>query len=117
MTSRWQDKWFRGHVSWGPLTVYGANAMHWALNLKTPWGYLCFHPTTRTFGTRWPWSLYLSRDATPSIAAWAFGPGVDRQDKMALLLRRHGYCHCLFSNFKEGCPSEIHATYRSPTHE
>jgi hypothetical protein len=78
---RWQDRWFRGHVSLGPLTVYGANAMHWALNLRTRWGFLCFHPTTRTFGGLWRWYLYLSRDGTPCDRAggnlrWGFGPGM-----------------------------------------
>jgi hypothetical protein len=76
MRDRWQDRWFTGHVRLGPLTVFGANAMHWALNLKTRWGYLCFHPTTRTYGERWPWYLYLSTDATPSPRKWGVGPGL-----------------------------------------
>jgi hypothetical protein len=62
---RWQDRFFTGHVSLGPICIYGANAMHWALNIRTPWGYLCGHPTTRTFGGHWPWYVYFSRNATP----------------------------------------------------
>jgi len=79
MKDRWQDRWFQGHISIGPLTIYGANAMHWALELKTPWGYLCFHPTTRTFGGEWPWYLYLSPDATPSPRRMGWGPGLRGQ--------------------------------------
>ena len=62
---RWQDRIFPGHVRIGPVTIYGANAMHWQVDIRTRWGYLCAHPTTRTFGGHWPWKVYLSRDATP----------------------------------------------------
>jgi hypothetical protein len=64
-SERWQDRFFPGHISIGPVCVYGANAMHWAVNIRTRWGFLCAHPTTRTFGGRWPWYMYLSRDGTP----------------------------------------------------
>jgi uncharacterized membrane protein YwaF len=70
---RWQDRVFPGHVTIGPLTIYGANAMHWAINLSTRWGYLCAHPTTKTFGGRWPWYVYLSPNATPWAATWKIG--------------------------------------------
>ena len=76
MKDRWIDRVFTGHLSWGPLTIYGANAMHWAINLRiTRLRTLCFHPTTRTFGGRWPWYVYLSPDCTPGAAYWGFGPG------------------------------------------
>jgi hypothetical protein len=68
--SRWQDRLFRGHVSIGPVTVYGANAMHWAINVWALGHYWCWHPTTRTFGGYWPWYFYLSTDATPSKACY-----------------------------------------------
>jgi len=88
MTERWQDRWFRSHVNIGPVTVYGANAMHWAINIRTPWGYLCFHPSTRTFGGRWPWYAYLSHNGTPWGATWAVGPGIERHDKARAARRR-----------------------------
>lgn len=75
---RWQDRIFPGHIRFGGVVLYGANAMHWALDISTRWGYLCFHPTTRTFGGRWPWYLYLSPNATPWAARWGFGPGYKR---------------------------------------
>lgn len=75
MKERWMDRWFTGHVRLGPLVIYGANAMHWAINWRTRRGYVCFHPPTRTFGARWPWYLYYSRDATPHRAFWGYGPG------------------------------------------
>lgn len=70
---RWQDRLFRGHVSLGPLTIYGANAMHWAINLRIGKNYWCFHPRTRTYGALWRSYFYISRDATPTAAAFKLG--------------------------------------------
>lgn len=67
---RWQDRWFTGHISLGPVTIYGANAMHWEINIRTRWGFVCLHPTTRTFGCRWPWYFRVSPDATPQAATF-----------------------------------------------
>jgi len=73
MDERWQDRWFVGHVSlWNRIVLYGANAMHWALNVRAFGWWWCFHPTTRTFGGCWPWYVYASRDATPSVEKCLF---------------------------------------------
>lgn len=72
---RWQDRVFRGHLSIGPLTIYGANAMHWAWNLRVFGTYLCWRPTTGQNGY-WRWYLYASPDATPRHATWGVGPGM-----------------------------------------
>lgn len=49
MTNFWH-RYFGGHFTLGPLTVYGANAMDWAVNVKSRWGYICFTlPTLRRF--------------------------------------------------------------------
>ncbi len=80
MSDRWIDRVFVGHWSWWLITVYGANAMHWAINVRTRWGWLCAHPSTRTFGGRWPWYVYLSPDGTPCAAHWGYGPGFDERD-------------------------------------
>lgn len=70
---RWQDRLFRGHVSIGPVTVFGANAMHWAINLRLRGNYWCFHPRTRTYGALWRSYFYVSPDATPSNAIFRIG--------------------------------------------
>lgn len=67
---RWQDRLFRGHVTIGRVTLYGANAMHWALNVWWLGHYWCVHPTTHTYGGTWPWYAYISKDATPQGACW-----------------------------------------------
>ena len=91
---RWQDEWFTGHVSLGRLTIYGANAMHWALNFWTrKWGYICFHPPTKTFGRKWSWYFYISRNATPGDAIWGIGPGFEKKQdrgKRGLNLKLEG---------------------------
>ena len=85
---KWLHRHLGGHIVIGPLTIYGFNAMHVALNLKTRWGYLCFHPTIRFYYANWPWYLYLSPNATPWAATWGVGPGIDREDKAAIKKRR-----------------------------
>lgn len=71
--SRWQDRVFRGHVSIGPVTIYGANAMHWAINVRAFGTYICFHPRTRTFGGLWRSYFYISPNATPWAATFKLG--------------------------------------------
>jgi len=72
---RWQDRLFRGHVSWfgHHVVIYGANAMHWAINVRAFGTWWCAHPTTRTFGGHWPAYFYVSRDATPQHATVLLG--------------------------------------------
>ena len=68
-------KYMQGHVSLGRLCIYGFNAMHVALDLRTPWGFLCIHPPfIRCFGKTWPWYIYLTKDGTPHDG-WGIGPG------------------------------------------
>lgn len=70
----WTENYLGGHVSVGSVTVFGENAMHWAVNAKTRWGYLCFRLPFRCFGRWWPLYCYLSPDATPSAATkWFWG--------------------------------------------
>jgi hypothetical protein len=83
---------FTGHKRIGPIVVYGDNAMHYAVNIKIGRGHLCFRPSTGSVdpdtGRKWwPWYVYYSPDATPTIAWWGFGPGFEdrdsfRRDKM-----------------------------------
>lgn len=84
----WLSRRLGGHVNIGPLTIYGFNAMHFAFNLKTRWGYLCFHPTIQIYGRIWLWYLYLSPDATPTSATWGIGPGIAPFDKQRIRRRR-----------------------------
>lgn len=88
---RWQDRLFMGHVSFRflwlwPVTIYGANAMHWAINVWFRDAYWCFHPTTSTFSTKghkWGWYFYISRDGTPSRATFALGSARREQERFS----------------------------------
>ena len=71
---RLRDRVFTGHFNVGPVTIYGANAMHYAVNVRTGDGWICFRPTTGREGA-WRWYLYVSPDATPGRAWWGTGPG------------------------------------------
>lgn len=75
-SDRLADRIFTGHITIGPVTIYGANAMHWHVDVLIGRHYWCFHPTTRTYGGRWPWKFYVSPDGTPTRAVFGIGPGM-----------------------------------------
>jgi hypothetical protein len=77
-SDRLRDRIFTGHVSIGPVTIYGANAMHYAANISTSAGYICFRPTTRQCGLQ-RWYLYISPNATPTSRVWGIGPGLEHR--------------------------------------
>lgn len=72
-SNRWQDRIFSGHFTFWRITVFGANAMHWAVNVRGKRNWWCFHWRTRTFGVVWPWYFYVSPDATPYSAVYKTG--------------------------------------------
>ena len=82
-------KLMTGHFNIGTkVTVYGNNAMHYAVNIRTKYGILCMRPSTRSNGGQWRWYIYLSPDGTPDSASWGIGPGIDRYDKERIAIRR-----------------------------
>ena len=64
---------FDGHITFWRITIYGRNAMHWAVNIRMSEGYLCFRLPFRCFGKWWPLYVYYSVDGTPNCASWIFG--------------------------------------------
>lgn len=62
-----------GHLSIGRMTIYGENAMHWAVNIRLNDTYMCFRLPLRCFGKWWKLYLYFSPDGTPSNATWGIG--------------------------------------------
>ena len=64
------ENFLGGHLNLGPITIYGANAMHWAINISTRWGYVCFRLPFRCFGKWWPLYFYVSPDSTPQGATF-----------------------------------------------
>lgn len=73
----WWENHAGGHVNFGPVTIYGENAMHWAVNIRTWGGWFCFRLPLRCFGRWWPLYCYWSIDATPpdepGLGRWFWG--------------------------------------------
>lgn len=69
-TLSFAENFLAGHVVIGPVTIYGENAMHWAINIRTRNGWLCFRLPLRCFGKWWPLYCYWSPNATPDAATW-----------------------------------------------
>jgi hypothetical protein len=86
------ENFLSGHLSIGPVTIYGENAMHWAVNIHTrKWGYICFRMPLRCFGKWWPLYFYCSPNGTP----WAstFYIGSSKTEKKESKERRLKYGH------------------------
>jgi len=69
------ENFFGGHADIGPVTVYGENAMHWAVTVRVKGrGFLCFRLPFRCFGGWRPLYCYFSPDGTPTNASrWFWG--------------------------------------------
>ena len=92
MIKRWWQEHFGGHVNLGPVTAYGENAMHWAVNVRTRWwGYVCFRLPVRCFGRWWPLYLYASPNGTPWASTFCVGEGQD--ERRRAVLRRATFGH------------------------
>lgn len=75
---RFARRHLAGHLKIGPATFYGANAMHFAVNVDVPalGVTLCAAPPVGRFG----WYFYASPNATPWAAVLGFGPGIERHN-------------------------------------
>lgn len=65
LLGRLLDRYVGGHMTVGPVTFYGRNAMHYAINVETRFGYVCVRPPLTCFGVWWPVYAYVSENATP----------------------------------------------------
>ena len=89
-------RYFGGHFSIGRMTIYGDNAMHWAINIKTRrWGYVCFRLPVPCCDEWRPLYFYLSPNATPWGSTLLIGRGYSHEEKRRASVRRklwgHGY--------------------------
>lgn len=88
-----------GHISIGNLTIFGSNAMNWAVNISTKkWGYICFTlPVASRFRRDrngklyFDWYFYLSPNATP----WActFYRGRNKEEVIRAQIRKLNFGH------------------------
>lgn len=67
-------KFLTGHISIGQLTIYGRNAMHWGITLRTKkYGYICTRLPLPCFGKWFPMYLYFSPNGTPWASTFFIG--------------------------------------------
>lgn len=91
IVERLLNRLFGGHLNIGPVTIYGRNAMHWAVNIRTRrWGYICFRLPLRSFGCWWPMYLYFSPNATPWASTLYLG---DKKQGRLARIRREEFGH------------------------
>jgi hypothetical protein len=70
-TFTWWENFMSGHISIGSLSIFGENAMHWAIELHTKkYGYICFTPPLKCFGKYQGCHLYFSPNGTPWAATY-----------------------------------------------
>jgi len=102
------EKALSGHLSIGPVTLYGANAMHWGVTISTRrWGYVCFRLPLPCFGKWWPLYFYASPNATPWASTYSVGGGhsklasLERSLQAESRRRAFGHGFCVSQNAEE----------------
>lgn len=87
------NRYLGGHLSLGPVTLYGHNAMRYAITVWCrPLGlYLCARPSTPHRG----WYFFASPNATPCAALVAFGPGIESYERERVLARWQQFRHLM----------------------
>lgn len=68
------EDFMSGHIDIGNLIIYGRNAMHWGVCIRTKkYGYICFRLPLPCFGRWYPLYFYCSPNATPWAATFMLG--------------------------------------------
>jgi hypothetical protein len=68
------ENFLGGYMTIGPVTIFGENAMHWAVVTRLPGGFFSFRLPLRCFGDWWPLYCFFSPDGTPANATrWFWG--------------------------------------------
>ena len=87
-----RENFLGGHICLGSVTVYGENAMHWTVNIKTSrWGYVCFRLPFRCFGSWWPLYFYVSPNATPWASTLYMGESKSQKKKSKIRREKYGH--------------------------
>ena len=92
-TMNWWENFMGGHISIGPITIWGANAMCWAVTIHTKrWGYICFSlPSLRRKKAKLHNYFYLSPNGTP----WActYYRGGNKKEVIRAQIRKMNFGH------------------------
>jgi len=84
-------KIFGGHLTLGRVTIYGLNAMNWAVNISTKkYGTICFRLPLPCFGRFPSLYFYISPNGTPWAATYFIGGGSEyEKDRILAPVRRY----------------------------
>ena len=85
------DNFFGGHIDVFNICIYGENAMRWAVNIKTRFGYICFRLPFRCFGEWWPLYFYISPNATPRASTFYRGSNPYQKKNAAKRRKKYGW--------------------------
>lgn len=92
-TFNWWENFMSGHISIYKMTIYGANAMCWTVQIHTKrYGYICFTlPSIRRNKSKQGYYFYLSPNGTP----WAstFYIGYDKKEQIKAKIRKFNFGH------------------------
>lgn len=81
-----------GHANLGPVTIFGLNAMHWGVTIKSKkYGRICFRLPLPCFGRFPRLYFYLSPNGTPWASTFCIGLGA--KEKAKAILRRKEFGH------------------------
>ncbi|MCK9447062.1 hypothetical protein M0Q50_09450 [bacterium] len=88
-TFTWWENFMGGHISIGSITIFGANAMNWSVNIRNrKYGFICFTLPSirrRKYGMK-PY-FYVSPDGTPQSST--FYRGGENERNRANLRRKY----------------------------
>ena len=93
----WWENFMPGYLSFGPVVIFGANAMNWSVNISTKkWGCICFTlPTLNRLRGLINWYFYISANGTPQYSTFFIGNGrvevIKEQAKLRRKLLGHGF--------------------------
>lgn len=105
----WWENFTGGHLNIGPMTIWGANAMNWAVSIYTKrWGYICFSlPAIARFKRSrytgklyFDWYFYISPNGTPWASTYYIG--VNKKEHIRAQIRKLRFGH----NFKPNIRNE-----------
>lgn len=85
------EKHFGGHISVGPVTVFGLNAMHGAIEIKTErFGYITIFPPLYWSGHYQEPGIVVSPNGTPAKATFIWGRhrDISKAERVAAHMRR-----------------------------
>ena len=87
----WWENFMNSHISIGPITIYGANAMCWAVNIRNnKYGYICFTlPSIRRKRYELKHYFYVSPDGTSGASTFYRGKADYGEQQRADLRRKY----------------------------